>query len=101
MDIINMQKRLFCTNLVRLRKHHQLTKKAMAKILNISLYSLNRLEAGIIPPRVTVGILYAIWNHFKRLPSEMLEGELSFPDNGSEEGLPGVGEGAAEHLFQQ
>ena len=45
-------------NIITLRKQYGLTKKAMAKLLGISLYSLNKLENGVIPPQLGVEIVF-------------------------------------------
>ena len=69
---------LFCANMLQLRQRLGLSKKEMAACLKISLYSLNRLEAGEIPPRVTVELLWELWDRFGVSPGAMLERELSF-----------------------
>ena len=45
-------------NLNALRRQYGLTKKVMARLLGISLYSLNLLENGKIPSRLGVEILF-------------------------------------------
>lgn len=45
-------------NIISLRKQYGLTKKAMAKLLGVSLYSLNRLESGIMPQRLGVDMVF-------------------------------------------
>lgn len=51
-----------CANLIHnltvLRHQYSLTKKSMAKLLGISLYSLNLLENGTLPPQIGVEILF-------------------------------------------
>lgn len=51
-------------NVKWLREHHHLTKKQMAKILDISISSLNKLESGTIPPRLGIKIIINIYNNF-------------------------------------
>ena len=45
-------------NIITLRKQYGLTKKAMAKLLGLSLYSLNKLESGIMPPHLDVEMVF-------------------------------------------
>lgn len=45
-------------NIITLRKQYGLTKKAMAKLLGISLYSLNRLESGDMSRRLGVEMVF-------------------------------------------
>lgn len=58
-------------NMKWLRKHHNLSKKAMAKILDISTSSLNKIENGIMPPRLGIKIIHNIYNSFGILSEEM------------------------------
>ncbi|MBQ7827102.1 MAG: helix-turn-helix transcriptional regulator [Clostridia bacterium] len=48
-----------------------LSKKEMANRIRISIYSLNKLESGIIPPRLCIDFLVYIHWEFGILPSEM------------------------------
>lgn len=61
--VYNMQ--ILANNITLLRKKHRLSKVKMAKILNISVNSLSKIEAGVIPPRLKVGILFHIRDHFE------------------------------------
>ena len=45
-------------NLITLRRQYGLTKKGMARLLGISLYSLNTLEAGRIPAQLGIEMLF-------------------------------------------
>lgn len=54
----------FCHNITWLRKHHHLSKKEMAKLLGISIGSLNKIESGQIPPRMTTEVLTQANKHF-------------------------------------
>lgn len=45
-------------NLITLRKQYGLTKKAMAKLLGISPYSLSKLEGGTVPKQLSIEILF-------------------------------------------
>lgn len=63
---------IFMKNIVWLRKKNELTKKEMAKILGISVCSLNKIEKGVFPPRTKVDIVVAIHCRFGIGPSEMV-----------------------------
>ena len=45
-------------NIIALRKQYSLTKRAMAKLLGISLYSLNKLENGVMPHHLDVEMVF-------------------------------------------
>lgn len=49
---------VFCENLRAYRKIHGLSKAQMAKKLHVSVRSLNILESGHIPPRVSVDVFF-------------------------------------------
>ena len=66
----------FAHNIRWLRKKYGLSKKKMAELLGIGLWSLNRLERGEIPPRMTIDILFAVQKHFGISPSAQLEKRL-------------------------
>ena len=58
------QIQIFLHNLAWLRKKHNLSKADMAKKLKIGLYTLNKIEAGILPPRLGCRILEAVYYSF-------------------------------------
>lgn len=64
MIINNDAIKIFSQNVMYLRKSHNITKKEMAKILGIGINSLNKLEQGILPPRLSVKILFRAKNYF-------------------------------------
>ena len=47
-----------------LRKNHNLSKKEMSKKLGISIYMINEIERGVLPPQLTVDVLFRIHEHF-------------------------------------
>ena len=53
----------FCMNVKHLRSEHRLSKTAMAKILGISVSSLNKLENGVIP-RISSEVVFRLMDHF-------------------------------------
>ena len=62
---------LFCKNILRLRRRAKLSKKEMAKVLGIGTKSLNLLESGKIPPRLSCEIFCAIHRQFGILPKDL------------------------------
>lgn len=60
----------FCMNVKRLRAEHQLSKTKMAKILGISVASLNKLEDGIVP-RISCEVVYRIMDYFHLTTKEV------------------------------
>ena len=62
---------IFFHNIVWLRKHYGISKKRMAELLGIGLWSLNKIEKGIIPPRLDVHILFAVSKQFGIPVSEL------------------------------
>lgn len=62
---------VFMQNITLLRKKHNISKVEMAKLLEIGIGSLNKLEKGEMPPRLSVSILFAINRHFGIPPYSM------------------------------
>lgn len=56
--------RVLAKQLVQLRKAHGLSKKEMAKRLEIGVASLNKLERGEIPPRLNVRFVWCVYDRF-------------------------------------
>ncbi len=67
-------------NIIWLRKHHGYSKRKMAELLGIGLWSLNRLERFEIPPKLTVDILYWLHQQFRLLPHILLTQRLDAAD---------------------
>lgn len=63
---------IFLQNLTYLRIQHGLTPKQMAKLLNISVRSMKRMERGELPLSVDADVLYSINDHFDVSPCEVL-----------------------------
>ena len=77
----------FLHNISWLRKHYGLSKKAMAKRLQIGLWTLNKIERGELPPRLCCDIVYTVYKNFGIRSSDLLSQRLG--DNGTEnESLP-------------
>ena len=51
-------------NVLYLRKKHNITKRKMAKILGVGIKTLNKVEKGILPPRLSVEFLFRIKENF-------------------------------------
>ena len=51
-------------NVVWLRQHHGISKTKMAKLLGISVQTLNSLESGILPPRVGFAFIIRLHAQF-------------------------------------
>jgi len=55
---------VFCENIRLLRQKHNLSKKDMAKILEISVHSLSMIERGILPTKLSCEVLFCILDYF-------------------------------------
>ena len=61
----------FIYNIIWLRKKHNLSKSKMAKLLGISVSSLNKLENGILPPRLGTEVIFLIQEQFHIHPKDL------------------------------
>jgi len=61
-----------CANIRYLRLSHGLSRTAMARKLGITIQTLDQLEAGIMPRRCTVRLLYNIQKNFAVSPYDCL-----------------------------
>ncbi|MBE6999750.1 MAG: helix-turn-helix domain-containing protein [Clostridia bacterium] len=66
---------LIC-NIVFLRKHFGISRKRMAKLLGIGVTTLQKLEQGILPPRLGVDIFFHIQRNFGIAPVTILTRRL-------------------------
>lgn len=69
-----------CENLKYLRRENSLSKKKMAKILEVGCGSLSKLERGEVPPRLRCEIFLSIYRYFGITPAKMLESRLDGRD---------------------
>ena len=60
----------FCTAVKNLRAEYHLNKTAMAKILGISVSSLNKLEDGVMP-RISCAVVYRLMDYFHLTAEEV------------------------------
>lgn len=68
---INRKAESLALNLYLIRKKNGLTQKEMAKRIGIGINTLRQLEKGIIPSRVSVGLIFNISNEFNIEPYEL------------------------------
>lgn len=66
----------FGHNVAWLRTHYGLSKKRMAGLLGIGVQSLNCIEAGKIPPRLSVQVMFRIQKYFHISAGEQLTRRL-------------------------
>ena len=62
---------VFCRNIKALRKLHGFNKKEMAVISGISVPILTKIEEGIMPPRISINIIFEISKYFKIKPHKL------------------------------
>lgn len=61
----------FCCNIAYLRKKHGMTQAEMAKILDVGVGTVRKLEHGIIPPRLSAAVVCRVSDHFHIHPSTL------------------------------
>ena len=66
----------FLYNIAYLRKHNGLSKRKMAKILHISTSTLNKIESGVLPPRISANVIWRIHLHFYITPTVQFSKKL-------------------------
>lgn len=64
---------IFCKNISYLRKKNNLSKTEMCKTIKIGLKSLNLIEIGIIPPKISCEIIFNISKAFHIEPKNLFE----------------------------
>ena len=63
---------IFCDNIKMLRQRNNLTKTEMCKIMRISYHSLQMIESGVLPPRMSCEALIRACRYFSVSPKDML-----------------------------
>ena len=63
---------IFLHNVTFLRKHHNLSKKKMAQLLHIGIGSLNKIESGVLPKRLSTEVLVHLANYFGYTSDDLL-----------------------------
>lgn len=64
---------IFSQNIKKIRKEQGLSKKSMAKRLKIGIQSLNKIENGELPPRLSVQIFFEIYKEFHIHPKDQFQ----------------------------
>ena len=62
---------VFCQNVKVLREKNGLSQREMAKIMAISVNSLKKIEEEIMPPRMSVKIIFKLSRYFYIKPCEL------------------------------
>ena len=62
---------ILCQNIKFLRQKYKLSKNKMAQILGVSVKTLNCIENGNFPPRMSCEILLRIQHHFAISPRQL------------------------------
>ena len=70
-DCTDKELRYLLNNIELIRKEKLLSKKSMAKILGVSVKTINKIEQGVFPPRLSVSVIFKLHNNFGVLPYEL------------------------------
>ena len=62
---------IFCDNVKKIRELHHLSLQEMAEKLHIGVRSLSMIENGILPPRLSVKIIFLLCRNFEIYPSQL------------------------------
>lgn len=62
----------FCENVRTLRRFFKLSQKEMARTMGIGLYSLRKIESGVLPPRLGMDVLFHLYKGFGVLPHALV-----------------------------
>lgn len=73
----------FCDNVIWLRKQYGISKRRMAELMGVGIWTLNKIERGEVPPRADVSIFWNIHKRFGISPAEQLCGKLGEADKGT------------------
>ena len=76
---------ILCENVKTLRMREKLSRKEMASRLGIGVFSLTKLETGILPPRLTCQFLFSIHARFGVSPTDMFTKNGVCADKGESE----------------
>ena len=64
---------ILCQNIKLLRQKHNLSKTQMSQILGVSIKTLNRLEDGFLPPRISCELIFRIQRQFGIQPRQLFD----------------------------
>ena len=70
--------RILLHNITWLRAHYGYSKARMAEILKVGISTINQIEAGVIPPRLSTEILFRIHRHFGIHPADLISQRLPY-----------------------
>ncbi len=73
----NREWEIFANNVKWIRKTYGISKKKMASLLKIGIGSLNKIENGEMPPRLTIEIFFIIYKFFGIHPKDQLGERLA------------------------
>ena len=73
MEEIQKETLTFCQNIKKIREKEKLSKKEMAKRLEIGVNSLTMLENGIIPKRISCELIFKIEDEFDILTKNIFK----------------------------
>lgn len=65
-------------NIIFLRKKYSISKKVMAEILGVCVETLNKIERGELPPRLSLKIVFNIEKYFSIKPKDILENKFIY-----------------------
>ncbi|MBQ4598311.1 MAG: helix-turn-helix transcriptional regulator [Clostridia bacterium] len=69
---LEQQKENVLHNIVWLRNYYGIPKKRMAELLEIGIGSLNKIESGEMPPRLSAEVIINIYNLFGIHPKDLV-----------------------------
>lgn len=67
----NTELHQFCKNVSYIRKQTKLSKKEMARIMHISVSTLQKLESGTVPPRFGMESIFHLCRTFHIKPRQL------------------------------
>ena len=62
---------VFCANVRRLRQQEDLSKAAFARIMGVSVHTINRLEQNVLPLRLRTSSVIRLAQHFEMMVSAL------------------------------
>ncbi len=68
---------LFARNLCWLRKKNKISKARMARVLQISFRSMNRIEHGELPPGLDISVVFNAMDFFHVRAADLMGVDLS------------------------
>ena len=68
---------IFCDNIRFLRKTRGFSFQKMSEIMGISVYKLKKIESGVLPPSLDVGVLFGLQIAFEIKCADFLSERFS------------------------